>query len=138
MNDMYMSGYIFEVLFGGGIVLSFSKVSNLSGELEYEAVGDGGYNDKMLFFNKPRRKPDTIIFERGVRVEDSEDLVLLIEGTKIHNITILVKKDGVSETMFWIESGIITKKSFSDLDAMNSSLFIRTLELAHTGLIEIM
>ena len=47
-----------------------------------------------------------------------------------------MKKDGKLKKSFYIEQGILTRVSFSDLDAMNSSIIIKTMEIAHTGLKE--
>lgn len=132
-----ITNYVFEVKIGV-FNMSFSKVTNLVTETEYEIIGDGGNNDKMQFFNKPKRKPDTIIFEKGIKINTADAIYsLLIEGVKINNIIICVKKENLVKRIFYIDQGIITKKSFGNLDALNGEVFIRKLELAHTGLVEV-
>ena len=137
-QDSYMGNYIFEVKLGIFLNLSFSRISNLSGELEYETVGEGGNNDKMVFLNKPHRRPDRIVFEKGMLTVVSDALYAFIsEGVKIYNIMIFVKKGARTEKIFWIDQGIVTKRSFSDLDALRGTVLIKSMELAHTGLIEL-
>ena len=137
-QDSYMGNYIFEVKLGIFLNLSFSRISNLSGELEYETVGEGGNNDKMVFLNKPHRRPDRIVFEKGLQTGAMDAVYAFIaEGVKINNIMIFVKKDSKTEKIFWIDQGIVTKRSFSDLDAMKGTILIKSMELAHTGLIEL-
>ena len=137
-QDSYMGNYIFEVKLGIFLNLSFSRISNLSGELEYETVGEGGNNDKMVFLNKPHRRPDRIVFEKGMQTGVSDALYAFIsEGVKINNIMIFVKKGARTEKIFWIDQGIVTERSFSDLDALRGTVLIKSMELAHTGLIEL-
>ncbi|SEU01801.1 phage tail protein [Enterocloster lavalensis] len=137
-QDSYMGNYIFEVKLGIFLNLSFSRISNLSGELEYETVGEGGNNDKMVFLNKPHRRSDRIVFEKGMQTGVSDALYAFIsEGVKINNIMIFVKKCARTEKIFWIDQGIVTKRSFSDLDALRGTVLIKSMELAHTGLIEL-
>ncbi len=133
-----MGNYTFEVKLGIFLSLSFSRISNLSSELEYETIGEGGNNDKMVFLNKPHRRPDRIVFEKGLQTGAMDAVYAFIaEGVKINNIMIFVKKDSKTEKIFWIDQGIVTKRSFSDLDAMKGTILIKSMELAHTGLIEL-
>lgn len=136
--DDYVSNYVFEVQLGLTCNISFSKISNMSSEIEYEVFADGGNNDRMFFFEKPKRKLDTIIMERGMAV-GVVDAVLsqLTEGIKINDIMIQVKKNGATKKIFFIEQGIISKRSFSDLNAMSGEVLIKKLELQHTGIVEV-
>lgn len=137
-KDTYIGNYVFEVKLGIFLSLSFSKISNLASEVEYETFGEGGNNDKMLFFNKPHRKPDTIVFEKGMQTGTLDALYsFIVEGVKINNIMIFVKKGTTTEKIFWIDQGIVTKKTFTDLDAMNGKIMVKSMELAHTGLVEL-
>ncbi|MFP3153552.1 phage tail protein [Lachnospiraceae bacterium ZAX-1] len=138
MAENYLPGYEFKVRIGLFVTLNFSKITNLSTEVEYESIGDGGNNDKMRFYNKPKRKPDTIIFERGINTGISNTLYsLVIEGLKVSSVMIEVMLNGSMEKIFWIDEAMITKRSFTDLDASKSSVLIRRLEMIHTGLVEI-
>ena len=57
-------------------------------------------------------------------------------GLRIEGILILIKKNGKLKKSFYIEQGILTRITYSDLDAMSSSIIIKSMELAHTGLKE--
>ena len=92
----------------------------------------------MDFLNTPHRRPDRIVFEKGMQTGVSDALFAFIsEGVKINNIMIFVKKGARTEKIFWIDQGIVTKRSFSDLDALRGTVLIKSMELAHTGLIEL-
>ena len=133
-----LSGSNFLVTIGQGI-FSFSKVSNLVSQVEYETVAEGGNNDFPLLFPKQKTKPDTLILEKGVR-ERSSDLIFnsLVEGMQIEQGTIMLVKYGILlEKVFCFNRGMIIKRSFSNLDASKGELLIETLEIAHSGLMEV-
>lgn len=137
-GDDYISNYSFEVQLGLMIKISFSKVSNIGSEAEIDVRAEGGNNDRMLFFEKPKRRPDTIMFSMGWGTGLKVSLLsCLVEGLKIDDIMILVKKGATTRKIFYIEQGIISKIKFSDLDALHGEVMIKTLELQHTGLVEI-
>ena len=123
----------------GPAMFSFSKVSNLMSQIEYDAVNEGGNNDYPLLFRKPKTQPDTLILEKGVKTRSS-DLVfnLLLEGMQVEMVTILLMKDTIDlEKAFYFKQGIIVKRQFSNLDAMSNEILIESLEIAHSGLVEI-
>ena len=49
----------------GPALFSFSRVSNLVSQIEYDAVTEGGNNDYPHLFKKPKSQPDTLILERA-------------------------------------------------------------------------
>lgn len=137
-REKLVPGHSFLVTLGA-MVLSFSKVSNIVSQIEYDAVNEGGSNDYPLLFKKPKTKPDTLILERGVRTRGT-DLVfdLLRVGMQVELGTILVLKNNIDlQKVFYFKKGIIVKRQFSDLDAMSDNLFIESMEIAHTGLIQL-
>lgn len=136
--DQYVPNYNFEVQLGLTIKLNFFKISNLSSSREYDVIADGGNGDSMYLFEKPKRKPDTVIFSKGVAAGvESAILSWLVEGVKINDIIILVTREGIARKIFYIEQGILTNISFSDLDAMQNEIMIKKMELQHTGIVEI-
>lgn len=137
-GDDYVSNYSFEVQLGLVIKISFSKISNIVSEGEIEVIADGGNTDRMFFFEKPKRKPDTITFSKGLAVGlGAAVMSWLVEGLKVNDIMILVKKEGRTKKIFYIEQGILTKIAYSDLDAINDEIMIKTMEMQHTGIVEI-
>lgn len=136
-NSEYITNYEFEVQFGTGIRISFSKVSNISSAREFEVIADGGNNNSMCFAEKAKRRPDTISFQKGIMQNaGSEVLPWLAEGLKINEIMVIVKKEGEMKNIFFIEQGVITNITFSDLNALSAELIIKTMELQHTGLVQ--
>lgn len=134
----YVPNYEFEVEFGLVFKVSFSSISNLSSECEYEMIADGGNSDRMFFYQKPNRKMQTTVFRKGV-TSDRRDTILtwLTQGLMIDDILIFAKKDGVIKKIFYIEQGILKKISYSDLDAMGQDILIKSMEIEHTGVMEI-
>lgn len=123
----------------GPELYSFSKVSNLAAEVEYETVQEGGKNDWPHLFPKQKARADMLTLEKGVR-ERSINFAFnsLVEGMRVEQVTIMLVKNGIlPQKVFVINEGMITKRSFSNLDASSSNLFIETLEIAHSGLTEI-
>ncbi len=123
----------------GPAMFSFSKVSNLMSQIEYDAVNEGGNNDYPHLFKKPKTQPDTLILEKGVKTRSS-DLVfnLLLEGMQVELVTILLLKDTIDlEKAFYFKHGMIVRRQFSNLDAMSNEILIESLEIAHSGLVEI-
>ena len=130
-------GYEFEVQLGMFITINFTKISDMSSNGEFDVQADGGINERMFFSPKPHRTPDTVVFHKGwASGLSSTVLSFLKPGLKISGILILVKKNGWLKKSFYIEQGILTRISYSDLDALNSSIIIKSMELAHTGIQE--
>lgn len=123
----------------GPAVFSFSKVQNLEAKIEYDAVPEGGNNDYPHLFKKQKTSPDTLILEKGVRTRSSDAIFnLLQEGMQVELVTIMLMKDGVDlEKVFFFKKGLIVRRSFSNLDAMQNELLIESLEIAHSGLVEV-
>lgn len=137
LQDEYLPNFIYEVQLGLVIKIGFSKISNISSDAEYEMIADGGNNDAMYFFGKPKRKPDSITFSKGLAIGKGADaLSWLAAGLKVNDTIIIVRKERQAKRVFYIEKGIVTKVSFSDLDAMNNQLMIKTMEMQHTGIVE--
>ena len=133
-----LSGCNFLVTIGYEI-FSFSKVSNLVAQVEYDVVQEGGNNEYPLIFPKPKTNPDTLILEKGVREWTVDPMFnSLWEGMQVEQVTILLFKHGILlKKALFFKKGLITKRTFSDLDALRGELLIETLEIAHSGLIEI-
>ena len=133
----YVPNFIYEVQLGLVIKMGFAKISNISSDAEFEVIADGGNTDTMYFFGKPKRKPDTITFSKGLAIGKGADaLSWLVAGLKINDTIITVRKENQAKRVFYIEQGILTKISFSDLDATNNQLMIKTMEMQHTGILE--
>ena len=52
------------------LVFSFSKVTNISGNIEMEALEEGGYNDSPRILRKPKTSFDTLVLEKGVQTSN--------------------------------------------------------------------
>ncbi len=117
------------------LVFSFNKVTNITGKLDIEAVEEGGYNDSPRIFKKPKTSLDTLILEKGVKTSGMDTLLKL--GTPINGGTVLVMHNGSIAKTYAFEYGMITKWETGGLDALGSDIFIRRVEISHTGLIEV-
>jgi len=138
LHDEYVPNFVYEVQLGLVIKIGFSKISNISSDAEFEVIPDGGNNDTMYFFGKAKRKPDAITFSKGLAMgKGANELSWLAAGLKVNDTIITVRKERQAKRVFYIEQGIVTKVSFSDLDAINNQLMIKTMEMQHTGIVEI-
>lgn len=96
-NDLIPS-YSFEVTLDS-VSFSFSKVSNICGNIQYDSYVEGGVNDAPVIFRKPKSTPDTLILERGVTDSIKGKVFAVIkEGCKISEIQINVLKNGKRRT----------------------------------------
>ncbi|NLL19872.1 MAG: hypothetical protein GX262_12775 [Clostridia bacterium] len=136
-HNSYIPNFSFEVRING-TSFGFSKVNNISGSVEYDTIVNGGHNDAPVLLLKPKRTPDMIIFEKGLKA-DMGDLVFsqLHEGKKVSNIMIFVKLNGKIKRIFTISSGVIIRREFAPLDAAGNQVFLQALQIAHTGLSEV-
>lgn len=134
----YLSNYEFEVQLGTSIRVAFSKITNLSCRRDFEVIPDGGNNTRVCFAEKAKRQPDTVSFQKGILPGgDSDVLEWLTAGLKIHEIMILVRQKRELKKIFFIEQGVITNIAFSDLNALNAEIMIKTMELQHSGIEEV-
>lgn len=110
LDGDYILNCSFEVQLGRTTKISFSKVSNICAQREIEEHGDGGNIDRMYFFLKPKRSPDTITFTKGL-VSGTQAGVLscLFPGLRINDIMIFVKKGDVTQKSFYMEQGLYSR-----------------------------
>lgn len=135
-GDMVPS-YSFEVSLDS-ISFGFSKVSNMSSSIQYDAIIEGGTNDAPILLPKPKNNPDMLSLEKGVTTDMKAKVFSLIkEGCKISEIEINVFKDGNKVRSFYASDGVIVAKQFTDLDASESAIFVEALHIAHKGLVEL-
>ena len=138
-----LPAYSFEVYFGNQVKIGFSRVSNLSFGQGINTILDGGKRGEYSMLRKSdrerrHRRLDTIVMERGVGTgADDEVIRELVSGVHLKNIMIKMLLQGKPVRMFAIDEGMITRCSFSDLDALRSEVLIRRLEIRHTGIEEV-
>ena len=136
-HNSYLPNYSFEVKISGAS-FGFSKINNISGSIEYDTIVNGGHNDAPVILPKPKRTPDMIIFEKGLKA-DLGDLMFsqMTEGKKVTGIMIFVKLIGKIKRICSISSGGIVRREVAPLDAIGDQVFLQALQIAHTGLTEI-
>ena len=132
----FITGTEFVVRFNL-IKASFSKVTNIGSRIEYDTLIEGGQNEHPMYFKKPKKKPDKVIFERGVCTSSiGNALQSLKAGTKVKNVMIFVKNNVDTERILYFNDGLILSKTYSSMDAMGKSVMIEKLEIIHSGLKE--
>ena len=117
------------------LVFSFSKVTNIAAKLDLETVEEGGYNDSPRIFKKPKTSFDTLILEKGIQTSGNESSLKI--GTPVNAGAVLVIHNGSIAKTYAFEYGIVTKWETNELDALRSDVFVRRVEIAHTGLVEV-
>lgn len=132
----FITGTEFEVRFDL-IKVSFSKVTNVGSKIEYDTFLEGGQNNFPMYLQKPKKRPDTIIFEKGVHTGLTSNVFGTVkEGMKVKNVMIFVKHQGKTDRVLYFDSGLILSKEFSAFDASGHSVLIEKMEIAHSGLKE--
>lgn len=132
----FITGTEFDVRFDL-IKVSFAKVTNIGSRIEYDTFLEGGRNDCPIYLQKPKTKPDTIIFEKGLHTGITSNIFGKIkEGTRVNNVMIFVKHNKKTNRILYFDSGIVLSKEFSAMDAMNNTVLIEKIEIAHSGLKE--
>ncbi|QHI72586.1 phage tail protein [Aminipila terrae] len=126
----------------GDTRLSFSKISNISREQEYETVREGGVNDRVFTLSTGKQQVEKLILERGVsnkRIKNT-DLKLGEQIKKPVTIMILDQFAGKAPKVvraYSFDEGVVTSWETNELDAMNGDIFIERFEISHSGLVEI-
>lgn len=132
----YITGAEFQVMFDL-VEVSFSKITNIRSNVEYDTFIEGGQNEAPHYFVKPKKQADTIIFEKGLNTKLTNAIYGIIkEGMKISNVIIFVKNEGKVERILYFDEGIVLSKEFAAFDAMSKSVLIEKIEMAHSGLKE--
>lgn len=133
----FITGSEFEVYFDDKKI-NFARVTNVSSQIEYEAYAEGGLNDSVLLFRKPKQSPDTIVFEKGQCADSSGSFFSSIKkGAVLNNVMIYVKHSGENIRALCFNSGLVLSKELSRIDAMSNEILIERMEIAHSGLEEI-
>lgn len=127
----------FKVILNG-IPLGFSKVSNISATMEFETVTEGGLNDRVHYLPKPRQTMDKLVLEYGIASGELLRTTLAAGSELSMGIVIMVMpEDGLVPTATYeADWGIVTKWEIDTLDALDSGLLIKKVEISHTGLSE--
>lgn len=121
-----------------GIPLGFSKVSNLSASMEFEPVIEGGLNDRVHYLPKPRQTLDKLVLEYGIASGELTRTTLTAGSELSMGIVIMVMPvtGSIPTATYEADWGIVTKWEIDALDATNSGLLIKKVEISHTGLNE--
>lgn len=132
----YIHDYNYIVNIGQDM-FGFSKISNIKFNSNVDAYNEGGSNSRLKIVNKKKQAMETLTLEKGIAKKGSFESTYK-EGRYIKELTIIVL-DVLKEPemAFYFEEGVITKRSFTSLDAGGGGIFMQTLEIKHTGLKEI-
>ncbi len=127
----------FKVILNG-TPLGFSRVSNISATMEFEAVAEGGVNDRIHYLQKPRQTLDKLILEYGIASGELLRTTLGAGSELSLGIVIMVmpEKGLVPTATYEADWGVVTKWEIDTLDAESSGLVIKRVEISHTGLSE--
>lgn len=137
MQDNLAKRTKFKVILNG-IPLGFSKVSNISATMEFEPVVEGGVNDRVHYLPKPRQSMDKLILEYGIASGELTRTTLTAGYELNRGIVIMVMPEsGLAPTAtYQADWGVVTRWEIDTLDAQNSGLLIKKVEISHSGLSE--
>lgn len=137
MQDNLAKSTKFKVILNG-MPLGFSKVSNISATMEFETVVEGGVNDRVHYLPKPRQSMDKLVLEYGIASGELTRTTLTAGYELTKGIIIMVMSDSgmVPTATYQANWGIVIKWEIDTLDATNSGLLIKKIEISHNGLTE--
>ena len=144
MADDRVTGNMNFTVFLGSLRLSFSRVSNISREMEYETIQEGGRNDAVYTVSKGKQGQQTLILEKGVSSAGKDALkdAGLYPGAAVREPVLIMvmapAKTGGRKPVrsYSFDEGYVTKWEMGDLDAAGSQIMIEKIEIAHSGLVE--
>ena len=129
--------YSFDVSLDG-MKFSFSRIDNISSSIDVDTIIDGGNNNSPVILRKPKTNPDVLVLEKGLYTTLKDvKFALFREGTKIRSIHINVLRNGSTVRMFFIFYGVVVRREFAPLDSLESAVMIESLQIVHTGLVEL-
>lgn len=132
-NFIYDYNYIVHI---GSDKFGFSKISNLVISYEPDILQEGGGDSRIV---RKKEKTEALILEKGMTKKETAAFEHRYKnGQLIRELTIFVLgKNKKPVAAFFFEEGMITKRSFSNLDAQGGNIMIAQMEITHTGLKEI-
>jgi phage tail-like protein len=138
-----LPNYNFHVEFSGPnlIIGSFSEVSGLEANTEFEEYQEGGRNNFSHKLPKITKYPN-LVLKKGVT--DSNALYEwhkeVVDGKfNTRQISIILLNQESNEIKRWIfEDAFPVKWSESDLSSTSNSIAIETLEIAHKGIVRVL
>lgn len=137
MQDNLAQRTKFKVILNG-TSLGFSKVSNISATMEFEAVAEGGVNDRIHYLPKPRQAMDKLTLKYGIASGELRRTTLTAGYELKKGIIIMVMSESglIPTATYQANWGIVTKWEIDTLDATSSGLLIKKVEISHSGLSE--
>ena len=134
-------GFQFEVYFGNSTKIGFSRVSNISLGKTIHAVSDVGNHRRRYYYRdrdeESRMGHNVLVLERGVSTDESDKLLRkYVAGVNIESMTIKILQNGKAVRMLAVNNAVVIKSGFSDLDASQTSVMMRRIEIRHSGIEE--
>lgn len=132
----YLSSYEYVVTIGL-LSIPVSKVSNLVSSIEAETIEGNGDNAGTEFAKKKSQSTSNLIIEGAVTSLDmaSTSLLGMMEpGVYVNEMYISILSGKLPVAGFMIQRGIVVKVSYSDLEAGQSGILKKTVEIKHNGI----
>ena len=130
--------YRYEVDLGDNREIGFKSVSGLKISAAYEPLEVGGINNGPVLLRMPVKDTGRITLERGKYLSKSANAFTYLPGKMLgESMIIKVKNDDnkVGAT-YSVRNPVIESIELPTLDAMDSSVFIEKLTIAHRGITE--
>ncbi len=120
---------------------SFSKVSSIEIGMETQVLMEGGENRFAHSLSMPSSSEKLLVLERGVAdkgIVTSLLNQLLRVGSIFGFIIIMVTTPGGFPKRIYVAQDVVLKKrSFTDLDASNSTVFVERMEWVYKSITEL-
>ena len=136
-NDPY-AAFNFQVEIEGLIIGGFTEVNGLQVETAVEDYQEGGQNEYVHKLPGPTRYPSNLTLKRGLTDIDSfwrwHRKVIAGKITRKNGTVYLLDRQGLPAMWWDFKQAYPVKWSGPDLNAMENSVAIESLEIAHHGL----
>ena len=121
----------------GPITMSFSKIKNISKQIQYDVLKEGGVNDYVHIMQKAYSQPHKLVLEKGLG--DSSIMSMLVPALVGKKLpfpgTINIKNSkGDNVATYTFDSPIIVKWQLGELNALENKVLIESMEIVHNGI----
>jgi hypothetical protein len=109
----------------------FSKIAGLEETAEYDIIQEGGLNQEIHLAPKANSQVGRAVFEKVVCIGEGTFDTVVAAGSQFNMIGIFILQGDEPKKLYTLTNCLITKLSFSGLDAMQSGLIMANIEVVY-------
>ncbi|MDQ2085381.1 phage tail protein [Herbivorax sp. ANBcel31] len=137
LNRYPVSGNYFIVLFGKAL-FSFSKITGLESDIEYDTIVEGGVNSHCHVLPRAKASEKKIVFEKGIGLFDSKKILKAFQlgvASDTAGTILVMSSDLRCMRIITIDAPLLPVRwNASDLDSLSNDVMVESFEIVHCGL----